>query len=132
MSNKASSLRSPLGRVRGLGSAKSGTEHWWMQRVTSLALVVVTGCPMAMLLSHAIYGGYTPTVEGLHAPLAAAGVILFLAFGFHHAASGLQVVIEDYVHCECVKTASVIAVKLAAVTLFALGTLAVLKIMFGA
>ena len=91
------SLRSPLGSARGLGAAKSGTHHWWMQRVTAIALL-----PLMLWL---VYGlacmagaDHATVVAWLSQPLTAVGMILLLAAMFYHSQLGLQVVIEDYVH----------------------------------
>jgi succinate dehydrogenase / fumarate reductase membrane anchor subunit len=128
----APSMKSALGRVRGLGSARAGTEHWWMQRLTSLALIPLSLILMGSFFNAAVFGnGYADTVAWLHRPWGAGTVLLFLAVGFHHAASGTQVVIEDYVHCECMKLASVITVKFAAAAFAVIGILAAGKIFFG-
>lgn len=131
MNKKTGSLRSPLGRVRALGSAGHGTEHWWMLRLTSLALVPLSVYFIATFFMFAIDGGYDGAVHWLRSPFAATLMILFLAAGFHHAANGLQVVIEDYVHNECAKMAVIIAVKFIAVAFAVLGILATVKVLFG-
>ncbi len=124
-------LRSPIGRVRGLGSAKHGTAHWWAMRLTSLALIVLCGWFVVKLLICLNSSDYAATVAWLHQPLPAALMVLFLITGFHHAAHGLQVVIEDYVHCECVKITTLIAVKFLSAALAVTGIIAVGKIAFG-
>ena len=90
-------MRSPLGRARGLGSAKEGVEHWWVQRVTAVALA-----PLMLWLSIALIEGvgssYTTVVNWLRAPLTTILMVLLLIALFYHTALGLQVVIEDYVH----------------------------------
>jgi succinate dehydrogenase / fumarate reductase membrane anchor subunit len=132
MNSKGKSLRSPLGRVRGLGSAKNGSEHWWLQRLTSLALIPLSIYPVAMFFIYAVFGGYEGAHTWVKSLYAATALILFLAVGFHHAASGLQVVIEDYVHGETPKLFAVILVKFIAAAFAILGILAVLKILLGA
>jgi len=132
MKNKTPSLRSSLGRVRGLGSAKGGTEHWWLQRLTALALIPLTLYVLNGFFTYVVFGNYSGAVYWLHSPFSATAVILLLAVGFHHAASGVQVVIEDYVHCECAKLFGVITVKFLATAFAVLGILATLKILFGA
>ncbi|MBV8548015.1 MAG: succinate dehydrogenase, hydrophobic membrane anchor protein [Alphaproteobacteria bacterium] len=126
------SLRSPLGRVRGLGSAHAGTEHWIGQRLTSLALIPLSLYPVVTFFLAANHGGYGALRDWLHSPISATAVILFLLVGFHHAANGLQVVIEDYVHCECAKSATLFVIKFGSLALALAGTLATLKIMLGA
>ncbi len=123
-------LRSPLGQARGLGSAKSGTEHWWMQRVTAIALVPLSLWLVAGLVCHAS-GDFAAVSAWLAQPWTAVGMILFLATMFYHSQLGLQVVIEDYVHGEFSRIASLVLMKFAHVALAAAGIFAVLKVAFG-
>ena len=122
--------RTPLGRVRGLGSAKQGTEHFWAQRVTAIALV-----PLALWFvgSLAAYTGadHATAKAWLAEPFTAVVMVLLLVTGFHHAQLGLQVVIEDYVSTEWVKVFSIIVVKLGALALGVAAIFSVLKIAFG-
>ena len=124
------SMRSPLGRIRGLGSAKDGTGHWWAQRVTALALV-----PLVVWFVISVIGvagsDYLTFVAWLSSPLVAGLMILLLVATFHHAQLGLQVVIEDYVHDEGVKIAALLVMKGIVVLLGVIGVLAVLKIAVG-
>jgi succinate dehydrogenase / fumarate reductase membrane anchor subunit len=107
------SMRTPLGRVRGLGSAKDGTHHWWMQRVTAIALVPLTVWFAIGVIAHV--GGELSAMQAwLANPLNAALMILFAVTAFYHGYLGMQVVIEDYVHEELVKVACILAVKFAA------------------
>jgi succinate dehydrogenase / fumarate reductase membrane anchor subunit len=124
------SYRSPLGKVRGLGSAKDGTAHWWAQRLTAVALV-----PLTIWFVYAVVtmlGADRPQIiEWLSDPVTAVLMVVLLGATFHHGQLGLQVVIEDYVHNEGMKLALIILVKFAAV-LLALGAIfAVLRIAFG-
>jgi succinate dehydrogenase / fumarate reductase membrane anchor subunit len=131
MSKKSKSLRTPLGKVRGLGSAREGTHHWWRQRLTALALIPLSLVIMGSFFNAVVFGdGYSSAIGWLSSPFAAVVVILSLGVGFHHAASGVQVVIEDYVHGEALKLTSIIIVKFAAVSLALLGAIAVIKILF--
>ena len=127
---RSAGLRSPLGRAVGLGSAKEGVEHWWAQRLGSLALVPLSlwfvGSIIA--LAGASHGEF---VDWLSSPLAAVLMVLVVAVSFHHAALGLQVVVEDYVHHEGVKIAVLVLVKFACLAFGLAGILAVLKIAFG-
>ncbi len=124
------SRRTPLGRVRGLGSAKQGTEHFWAQRVTAIALVPLALWFVAALAAHA--GADHATARAwLAEPFTAVAMILLVVTGFHHAQLGLQVVIEDYVSTEWVKVFSIIVVKLAAVALAVAAIFSVLMIAFG-
>lgn len=123
-------LRSSLGRVRGLGAAKEGVGHWWAQRLTAVALVPLTLWFVASLIG-LIGADHAAFVAWVRQPLDAILMVLLLAAGFHHLQLGLQVVIEDYVHHEAARIASIIAVKFAAVLLGLGGIFSVLKIAFG-
>lgn len=125
------SLRSALGNVRGLGSAKDGTKHWWAMRLTSLALIVLCGWFVVKLLFCLSSNDYEATVVWLRHPVNAVFMALLLAVGFHHQANGLQTVIEDYFHCPCIKTFGIIAVKFLSVLLAGIGIVAVGQIAFG-
>ena len=119
------SMRTPLARVRGLGSAKSGLHHWWHQRLTAIALVplmVVT----IMLIANIGTLDYAGAMALMANPFVAALMLLLVLVGFYHAAMGLQVVIEDYVAAEGKRMAAIIMVKMA---LFALATLTILSIL---
>ena len=129
MSDKkaAIQLRSPLGRVRGMGSAKQGSHHWWLQRVSSMALLPLM---LWFVISVASLAGhsYADTILWIGHPLNATLLLLTIAIGFQHTASGLQVVIEDYVEDEMMRMASILVVKAACVIFGVLAALAVLKI----
>jgi succinate dehydrogenase / fumarate reductase membrane anchor subunit len=103
--------RTPLIKARGLGSAKSGTAHWWIQRVTAAALI-----PLSYWLIKLIDLGATATYAEaqtwLAAPLNMVGVIAFIAAAFYHAGLGLRVVIEDYIASEGGKIISIWLVNL--------------------
>jgi succinate dehydrogenase / fumarate reductase, membrane anchor subunit len=114
-------LRSPLARARGLGSAKEGVQHWWVQRLTALALVPLSLWFVASMVSltGADYDSVSAWIMHTHN---AVFLILLVGVGFHHAQLGLQVVIEDYVHTEWRKLGLVLAVKFGAF-LVAAGTI---------
>ena len=124
------SLRTPLGRVSGLGSAKDGTHHWWMQRLTAIALIPLVVWFVASLLS-LIGAERAMLVEWLSNPLAAILMVLFLATGFYHMKLGMQVVIEDYIHTEWRKVAMLVFNAFACIFLGVASILAVLKLSFG-
>ncbi|MFL6758489.1 succinate dehydrogenase, hydrophobic membrane anchor protein [Sphingomonas sp.] len=89
----------PLGRVRGLGSAQHGGEHWLSERVTSIALLLLGTWLIASLLMLPKLDQRT-TIEWLHAPSGAIPMALLIVVGFRHALDGVKVVIDDYVHEE--------------------------------
>jgi succinate dehydrogenase / fumarate reductase membrane anchor subunit len=126
----AKSLRSPLGRAIGLGSAKEGVEHWWIQRLTAVALVPLSLWFVASLIALA-GADHDTVIEWLSGPLAAILMLLLIGATFYHAALGLQVVIEDYVHAEGAKFAALVLNKLICFALAVAGIFAVLKIAFG-
>lgn len=126
-----SRMRSPLGRAIGLGSAKRGVEHWWAQRITALALV-----PLLVWFVIAVIelagAERAQFVEWLCHPVPAVLMVLLLIAVFHHGALGLQVVIEDYVEHETLRTGLVIVMRLVSIVLAVLGVFAVLKLSLGA
>jgi succinate dehydrogenase / fumarate reductase membrane anchor subunit len=90
-------LRTPIGRARGLGSAKSSTGHWWWQRVTSVALLLLTPWLIGLLVS--LVGADLETVRAaISRPWNSIFLSAFVVITFWHVQQGLQVVIEDYVH----------------------------------
>lgn len=93
------SLRSPLGRVRGLGSSRSGTHHWWMQRVSSIALLPLT-IWLVFSLAALAGSGFSEAQAWVMRPFNAVLLLAFLGVGFHHTAAGWQVILEDYVKPE--------------------------------
>ena len=123
------SLKSDLGKVRGLGSAKEGVHHWWAQRLTALALVPLVLWFVASVAGLA--GAEIGLVRSWIAdPVTAILLILLIAATFHHMQLGMQVVIEDYVHVEWLKITGIVLVKFAAIALAVAAGFAVLKIAF--
>lgn len=123
------SLQTPLGRVRGLGSAKEGTHHWWMQRITAVALVPLSIWFVVSLIK--LTGAdHAAVAAWLASPVTAVLMLLFIVATFHHLQLGLQVVIEDYVHGEAMKIASLLCVKLGSFGLAVAAGFAVLKVAF--
>lgn len=118
-----------LGRVRGLGSAKSGAHHWWLQRVTAVANVLLFSWFVISLLRLPAYDLET-VQRWLSSPLVAVPMVLLVANVCWHFRLGLQVFIEDYVHEEGLKAAALIALKFYAVALAAVGIFSILKIAF--
>lgn len=123
-------MRSPLGRVLGLGAAKEGPGHWWSQRVTAVALV-----PLVLWLVYSLLAlsgqDYASVIQWLQNPLHAVLLAVFLVTMFYHSYLGLQVVIEDYLHLGWLKVAVLILLKFAHVLLVAIAVFAVLQIALG-
>ncbi|MEM9404333.1 MAG: succinate dehydrogenase, hydrophobic membrane anchor protein [Pseudomonadota bacterium] len=124
------SLRSPLGRVLGRGSAKEGTDHWWMQRVTSVALGALG---LWFLFSMMVLPDFSQsTVAGWIGQPWNALMLLLLGISLtYHSSLGVQVVIEDYVHGAFLKVFSLLLNKFAHTVVAAAVSFAVLKIAFG-
>jgi succinate dehydrogenase / fumarate reductase membrane anchor subunit len=122
-------MRSPLARAMGFGSAKDGVEHWWMQRVSAVALVPLTLWFVASIIAHT-GSDYATFIAWLRTPFVTIFMILLLIALFYHTALGLQVMIDDYVHSGA-KFAALVAVRLGCVALAVAGIVATLRIAFG-
>jgi succinate dehydrogenase membrane anchor subunit len=124
------SLQSPLARVRGLGSAKEGVQHWWSQRLTALVLVPLS---LWFIYSLVVVTGaeYATVVAWLDNTLNAVLMLMFIFSLYYHAALGVQVVIEDYIESEWQKIACLILVKFLAWLAGLSATIAVLKVYLG-
>lgn len=123
------SYRSPLGRARGLGSAKDGTHHFWVQRVSAVALIPLT-LWFVFSLARLPLGDFDAVTWWVHAPSVAIGLVLFIATATYHSMLGLQVVIEDYTTPEGTKVVVILLMKLAHAVIAVAGIFAVLKIAF--
>jgi len=123
-------MRTPLGRVRGLGSAKSGTEHFWQQRLTGMASLPLTIAGVFLVIS--LTGrSYTAVKQILASPLVSVLLLLFILSNVVHMKIGMEVIIEDYVHDEKWKFAAVIANIFFAVAVGLAAVYAILKLSFG-
>jgi succinate dehydrogenase / fumarate reductase membrane anchor subunit len=119
--------RTALYDVRGLGSAKDGTRHWWIQRITALALVPLT-LWLAYCLARIASMGYEQALVWVRSPLTSVLLLSTILALAYHAKLGLQVVIEDYVHREGVKLAALIGVNFLTLLLGLASALAVLRV----
>lgn len=127
------SLQSPLGRVLGRGSAKSGVSHWWAQRVSAVALVPLTLWFVWQLagLAGGVHGySYDAVRAWVASGLTPVLLVLLVLALTYHSALGVQVVLEDYVHGKGLKVASLLASTFAHLLLAAAGVYAVLRIAF--
>jgi succinate dehydrogenase / fumarate reductase, membrane anchor subunit len=125
-----SSLKTPLGRVRGLGSAKSGTQHFWLQRLTGVAMVPLT-VAFVLTLIYLARASQATAIATLGSPLIAILFYLFIITGIIHMRAGMQVIIEDYVHDDALKIAAVMANTFFALLMGAACIFALLKLNFG-
>ncbi len=123
-------FRTPLARARGLGSAKSGTHHWWMQRLTAVALVPLSLWFVASLLT-VVTADHATAVAWLHSPLVAILTSALIVAVFYHGQLGIQVVLEDYVHSESWKLAAIVVTMFLSLLLAIASLFAVLSIAFG-
>ena len=123
-------FRTALSVVRGAGTAKEGTRHWWAQRLTAAALIPL-GLGFVVMTIALVANDYDGARTALAHPVAAALWILFSVALFHHAQLGLQVVVEDYVHSHGLKVVAIIAVKFAALVLAAICIVSILRVSAG-
>ena len=123
------SLRSPLGRVLGLGSAKEGVHHWWVQRLTSVALVPLAVWFTVSLLSLPALD-HTTVIAWMAQTWTSLLLILFVLIATWHSQLGLRVVVEDYVHGGA-KTVVLVVVTFAHALIAVAGVFAILKVAFG-
>lgn len=125
-----SELRSPLSKVKGLGSAKDGTGHFWHQRLTSLLLIPLVlwvGFSLAALpVDHATLVGW------IQRPWVSVALVLLVITVFYHAQLGLQVIIEDYISSHSKRTVTLLLTNLACLLCGTIGVISVLNISFGA
>ncbi|HET7267250.1 MAG TPA: succinate dehydrogenase, hydrophobic membrane anchor protein [Oleiagrimonas sp.] len=129
MSTQQTGLRDPLARARGLGSAKAGVGHWWVQRITATALIALGlwfVCTVIALLG----SDFEQARAALAEPWNAVLMIVFVCTAFWHAQLGLQVVIEDYVHTRWKEVVLTVGIRFLAILLSLAGSLAVLRVAF--
>lgn len=125
-----SSMRTPRRRVAGLGSARSGTGHFWLQRVTAVSNLILVVICLPIVIGMAGQG-HAGVVASLGNPLVAIALLLLLLSVCMHMRIGMQVVIEDYVHAEGAKVLALIANSFFTIAVGFAGAFAILKISFG-
>jgi succinate dehydrogenase / fumarate reductase membrane anchor subunit len=124
------SLRSPLGRVMGLGSAKDGTDHWWAQRVSAVALIPLTLWFMFSLLALPALD-YATVRTWLSFPVSGFLAVLLVGVLTYHSYLGTNEVIEDYVHSAGMKVLSLLLLRFLYVLVCGAGIFAILRVAFG-
>jgi succinate dehydrogenase / fumarate reductase, membrane anchor subunit len=124
------SMRTPLGRVRGLGSAGTGTDHFWAQRVTSVAAIPLT-VGFIVIVATLVGRNHAATVQILGSPIVALTMILFVATAVYHMWIGMQVIIEDYVNDPLLKAIVAMINTFFSCVVALASIFAVLKMSFG-
>jgi succinate dehydrogenase membrane anchor subunit len=122
--------RTPLARVRGLGSAKTGTAHFWHQRLTAVANVPLT-IAFVLIVVALLGRNHAAAQQILATPLVAIVMLLFIGSITYHMRIGMQVIIEDYVHDEIVKLALIMLNTFFAVAVALASAYAIFKLSFG-
>ena len=124
------SMRTPLGRVRGLGSARSGTQQFWIQRLTAVANIpLVIG--FVIIVTALMGRNHAAVVQILGSPLVASIMLLFIVSISNHMRIGMQEIILDYVHQPLLRVGLLIANTCYVVTMGLLSAFAILKVSFG-
>lgn len=124
------SLRSPLSKAIGLGSAKHGFSHWWWQRVTAIALI-----PLCLWFVYSmvclIHSDHATAANWLNHPVNASIMLLFVLTALFHGQTGIQVVLEDYVHTKWRFLTVLLLVKFVSVALAVFAIVSVFKVVLG-
>lgn len=123
-------MRTPLGQVRGLGSARSGTQQFWLQRLTAVANVPLI-IAFVIIVASLVGRNHAAVVQILGSPLVATVMLLFIISITNHMRIGMQEIIEDYVHHGGLKIVLLMANTYYAVIIGLLSVFAILKLSFG-
>ena len=126
----AKSIRTPLGRVRGLGASHSGTSDFWRQRLTAVAMVLLI-LPVIVVVMMLLGRNQAGAAQILGSPLVAIILLLFIVASIWHMKIGMQVVIEDYIHNEKLKLISIMLNNFFSIAVALASTYAILKLSSG-
>jgi succinate dehydrogenase / fumarate reductase membrane anchor subunit len=129
-SSAPKSMRTPLGRVRNLGSSHSGTKDFWRQRLTAVAMIVLV-VPMIVVVMMLLGRNQAGAAQILGSPLIAIIMLLFITASIWHMKIGMQVVIEDYIHDEKLKLVSIMANNFFSITVALAAAYAIFKLSSG-
>lgn len=124
------SLRTPLGHAKGLGSAKDGLHHWWVQRVTAVALIPLT-IWFAFKVALLSLSDYDTVLASIGSPWSAALIVSLIVAAFYHAALGMQVIYEDYISNKAVRISAIMGTNFLMFLLGAAGVIAVVRVAVG-
>jgi len=124
-------LRTPLSQVRGLGSARAGTHHFILQRLSAMVLVPLSLWFVASLIFFMLRASHASLVSWIKTPWHAEWLILFFLFLFYHAYIGLHEVVVDYVHNSILKMTTLVLMQLVIMTMTTISVLAILRITLG-
>ncbi len=127
MSKKQAKFESPLARAKGHGTSGGAVSHWWLQRVTAIALMLLMPWFVVSLLASMLSSDVGRVADWVASPLNSLGMIALLIAIFYHAKLGFQVVIEDYVKPPFAKYCLLLANNFVAITAAILGIMAVLR-----
>lgn len=130
MGDNAQDFRTPMARVRGLGSAHSGTKHFWHQRLTAVAAIPLT-IGFVVIMMSLMGRNHAAAVQILGSPLVSIVMMLFVLTTIYHMWLGMQVVVEDYVHNELTKIALIMCNTFFCVAVGFVCAYALLKLNFG-
>ena len=121
-------MQAPLARARGLGSARSGSRHWWMQRVSALALAPLTVW-FVISFTALVATDHRAFSQWIGSPFNAVLMIVLVIVLFYHMALGLQVIAEDYLHTDRVKLFAVVSIQLGCLVLAIAGVVSILRML---